>query len=128
MNSSANKFEDVNAYILSLPKEIQKHLNQVRKTIKSEAPGAEEGISYGMPAYKLNGKPLVYFAGYKNHIGFYATPQGHEAFEKELSVYKQGKGSVQFPISEPMPLSLISRIVKFRVAENSLAIKNARKK
>ena len=128
MNSSANKFEDVNAYILSFPKEIQKHLNQVRKTIKSEAPGAEEGISYGMPAYKLNGKPLVYFAGYKNHIGFYATPQGHEAFEKELSVYKQGKGSVQFPISEPMPLSLISRIVKFRVAENSMAIKNARKK
>ena len=128
MNTSANKVENVDAYILSFPKEIQKHLNQVRKTIKSKAPGAEEGISYGMPAYKLNGKPLVYFAGYKNHIGFYATPQGHEAFEKELSVYKQGKGSVQFPVSEPMPLSLISRIVEFRVSENSASIKNARKK
>ena len=128
MNTSANKIEDVDSYILSFPEEIQKHLNQVRKTIKSQAPGAEEGISYGIPGYKLNGKTLVYFAAFKNHIGFYATPQGNEAFAKELSVYKQGKGSVQFPVTEPMPISLISRIVKFRVAENSEKIEKARKK
>ncbi len=71
-----------------------------------------------MPAYKLNKKPLVYFAAYKNHIGFYATPSGHAEFSTELSKYKQGKGSVQFPIDEPMPLDLIERIVKFRAAEN----------
>lgn len=79
---------------------------------------AEEGISYGMPAYKMNGRPLVYFAAFKNHIGFYATPTGHAAFAKELSGYKQGKGSVQFPVDEPMPLQLIADIVKFRVEEN----------
>jgi len=82
------------------------------------APDAVESISYAMPAYKLNGKPLVYFAGYKNHIGFYATPTGHEAFKEELSKYKQGKGSVQFPVDEPMPLDLIRRIVAFRVENN----------
>jgi uncharacterized protein YdhG (YjbR/CyaY superfamily) len=71
-----------------------------------------------MPAYKLNKKPLVYFAGYANHIGFYATPNGHAKFAKELSIYKQGKGSVQFPIDEPMPLGLIKKIVAFRVKEN----------
>lgn len=71
-----------------------------------------------MPAYKLNGRPLVYFAGCKSHIGFYATPSGHIAFAKELSKYKQGKGSVQFPIDQPMPLELIAQIVEFRVIEN----------
>jgi len=70
-----------------------------------------------MPTYKLNGKPLVYFAGYKNHIGFYATPTGHSEFAEELATYKQGKGSVQFPLNNPMPLDLISRIVAFRVRE-----------
>lgn len=89
----------------------------MRRQIKAAAPKAEESISYGMPAYKLNGV-LVYFAGYKNHIGFYATPTGHEAFKKELSAYKEGKGSVQFPLDEPLPLDLVSRIVKFRVKEN----------
>ncbi|MBI3234356.1 MAG: DUF1801 domain-containing protein, partial [Bacteroidetes bacterium] len=72
--------------------------------------------------------PLVYFAGYKNHIGFYATPTGHEAFEKELSIYKQGKGSVQFPIDKPLPLSLISKIVKFRVKQNLEKAKTKKKK
>ena len=105
-------------YIASFPLETQVILTEVRSTIQKAAPDAEESISYAMPTFKLNGKPLVYFAGYKNHIGFYATPTGHEAFEKELSVYKQGKGSVQFPINEPMPLDLIARITKFRVEEN----------
>ena len=109
---------NVDEYINSFPKSAQTLLKQVRKAIKENAPGAEELIGYGMPAYKLNKKPLVYFAGYANHIGFYATPNGHEKFAKELSKYKQGKGSVQFPIDQPMPIDLIIKIVKFRVTEN----------
>ena len=106
------------AYIAEFPPEIQTLLKQVRKTIKQAAPKAIEAISYGMPAYKMKG-PIVYFAGFKNHIGFYATPTGHEQFKKDLSGYKQGKGSVQFPLDEPMPLELITRIVKFRVMQDS---------
>lgn len=109
---------NVDEYIQSFPKSTQTLLKQVRKAIKNNATDAEEMIAYGMPAYKLNKKPLVYFAGYEKHIGFYATPNGHEKFAKELSKYKQGKGSVQFPIDEPMPIDLIIKIVKFRVTEN----------
>ena len=109
---------EVEKYISRFPEEIQEKLNQVRATIKSEAPEALEAISYGMPGYKLNKKPLVYFAGYQNHIGFYATPTGHEAFAEELSKFKQGKGSVQFPNDQPLPVDLIRRIVQFRVQEN----------
>ena len=112
------KQTNVDEYIKSFPKSTQTLLKQVRKAIKENALGAEEMIAYGMPGYKLNKKPLVYFAGYTNHIGFYATPNGHEKFAKELSKYKQGKGSVQFPIDEPMPIDLIIKIVKFRVTEN----------
>ena len=107
----------VDEYIATFPKEVKLLLQQMRATIKAAAPKAEELISYGMPAYKLNGM-LVYFAGYEKHIGFYATPTGHKAFEKELSKYKQGKGSVQFPIDQALPLTLITKIVKFRVKEN----------
>ncbi|HRP70182.1 MAG TPA: DUF1801 domain-containing protein [Turneriella sp.] len=108
----------VEEYIAVFPQNIRKILEQLRLTIKQSAPEAVESIAYAMPAYKLNKKPLVYFAGYKNHIGFYATPTGHSAFAKELSRYKQGKGSVQFPLDEPVPLSLIKRIVEFKVKEN----------
>ncbi len=108
----------VSEYIRSFPKTTQILLKQVRSVIQQTAPEAEEMIGYGMPCYKLNKKPLVYFAGYANHIGFYATPNGHEKFAKELSIYKQGKGSVQFPIDKPMPLALIQKIVTFRVKEN----------
>ncbi|MEO8109217.1 MAG: DUF1801 domain-containing protein [Ginsengibacter sp.] len=118
------KAANVNEYINSFPKATQKVLEQVRKTIKKAAPAAEESINYAMPAYKLNGKPLVYFAGYENHIGLYATPSGHTAFEEELSKYKQGKGSVQFPLDGPMPLDLITRIVKFRAQGNEEKEKN----
>ena len=90
----------------------------MRNTIKEAAPEAEECISYAMPAYKTNGKPLVYFAAFKNHIGFYATPTGHTKFATQLATYKQGKGSVQFPMNKPMPLALIRAIVQFRVTEN----------
>ncbi len=112
-----NKPKSTDEYISSFPKETQILLQEVRKTIQNAAPEAIESISYGMPAYKFNEKSLVYFAGYKNHIGFYATPTGHIEFTEELSKYKQGKGSVQFPINEPIPLDLIAKIVKFRVSE-----------
>jgi len=111
-------FNNVDDYIQSFPGEIQELLQQVRGIIKKTAPEAIESISYGMPAYKLKGRPLVYFAGYKNHIGFYATPSGHSEFAEELSKYKQGKGSVQFPVTAPMPLELIEKIVRFRVKES----------
>lgn len=111
-------FTTVDEYIQEFEKETQERLNTIRKLILEIAPQAVESISYGMPAYKVNGKPLVYFGGYKSHIGFYATPTGHKAFEKELSKYKQGKGSVQFPLDEPLPVKLINEIVLFRLAEN----------
>jgi uncharacterized protein YdhG (YjbR/CyaY superfamily) len=114
----------VDAYIKDFPEDIQNILSEIRSTIIKVAPNAEESISYGIPAYKLYGKPLVYFAAFKNHIGFYATPSGHEAFEKELAKYKQGKGSVQFPIDKPIPLTLISKIVKYRVKLNNQQLKN----
>lgn len=112
-----NKLSNVDEYINSFPQGIKVILEQIRETIRQKSPDAVESISYGMPTYKLNGKPLVYFAGYKNHIGFYATPTGHSEFAEELATYKQGKGSVQFPLNNPMPLDLISRIVAFRVRE-----------
>jgi len=115
ISKTPNSFDE---YILDFPGEVQVLLNQIRSTIRQAAPDAEESISYGMPAYKTYGKPLVYFAGFKNHIGFYATPTGHAEFAKELSKYKQGKGSVQFPIDQPMPLELIFQMVEFRVVEN----------
>lgn len=104
-----------NQYIEQFSEEIQILLRQVQTAIQSKAPEAIESISYGMVAYKFRNKPLVYFAGYKNHIGFYATPNGHTEFKKELSIYKQGKGSVQFPLDKPLPLALIKRIVAFRL-------------
>ncbi|MCR5861767.1 DUF1801 domain-containing protein [Flavobacterium sp. J372] len=113
------KPQSVDEYINSFPPEIQKILSQIRDIIKIEAPNAVESISYGMPAYKLNGKPLIYFAGYEKHIGLYATPTGHDAFKEEFSRYKTGKGSVQFPLSEPMPLDLIKKVTGFRVKELS---------
>lgn len=113
-----SKPASVDEYIVGFPKEVQDILKQVRATIRKAAPEAQETIAYGMPAYRLNG-PLVYFAAFKSHIGFYATPTGHEAFAKELSKYKQGKGSVQFPLDQPIPFDLITRIVKFRVTENA---------
>ena len=111
-------FKTVDEYIKSFPTDIQPLLKKIRETIRKNAPDAVESIAYGMPAYKMNGKPLVYFAGFKKHIGFYATPTGHAEFAKELSIYKQGKGSVQFPLDKPIPYELIRRMVVFRVKEN----------
>ena len=110
-------FKNIDEYIAIQIPEVKILLEQMRQTILKAAPEAEEVISYNMPAFKYQGM-LVYFAAYKNHIGFYATPTGHSEFKDELSAYKQGKGSVQFPLSKPLPLDLISRIVAFRVKEN----------
>ena len=111
-------FKTVDEYIGMFPKEVQELLEKIRSIIKTGAPEAVESIAYAMPAYKTNGKPLVYFAAFAKHIGFYATPSGHSEFESELSTYKQGKGSVQFPLNKPIPFDLIKRIVAFRVQEN----------
>jgi uncharacterized protein YdhG (YjbR/CyaY superfamily) len=110
---------EIETYIQQFPDNVQEILQNIRKLVKDNAPGAEESFAYGMPAYKTNKKPLVYFAAFKTHIGLYATPSGHRAFQDELSKYKQGKGSVQFPINKPIPYKLIERIVKFRVTENN---------
>lgn len=122
-NIKCNTFDE---YISSFPKHIQKLLEEIRSAIRNAAPDAEETISYGMPTFKLSGN-LVHFAAFKNHIGFYPTPTGIEEFEKELSFYKQGKGSVQFPIDKPMPLDLIGKIVKYRVKKNLEKISSGKK-
>jgi len=112
-----NKSNNIDEYIAGFPKDVQTILEQVRATIKEAAPGAKETISYAIPTFTLNGN-LVHFAAFKNHIGFYPTPVDIDEFGQALSVYKQGKGSVQFPLDKPMPLELITRIVKFRVKKN----------
>lgn len=117
MIKSATTPENVDEYIASFPALTKKMLKQLRAIIKKNVPKVEESIGYRMPAYKYHGV-LVYFAGYKNHIGFYPAPQGIEKFKKELSVYKGAKGSVQFPLDQPLPVQLISKIVKFRAKEN----------
>jgi uncharacterized protein YdhG (YjbR/CyaY superfamily) len=113
---ATNKPASIDEYISGFPEAVQCLLQQVRDAIRMEAPQATEVISYGIPTFNLNG-PLVHFAAFKSHIGFYATPTGHEAFIAELSAYKQGKGSVQFPFDRPLPIDLIKRIVKFRIDE-----------
>jgi uncharacterized protein YdhG (YjbR/CyaY superfamily) len=115
----SNNTNDIDKYIAKFPKETRALLGQVRTTIRKAAPEAEEVISYRMPAYKLNGM-LLWFAGHSKHIGFYPMASGIKAFKKELSIFKGAKGSVQFPIDKPLPLGLIAKIVKFRVAENLL--------
>jgi uncharacterized protein YdhG (YjbR/CyaY superfamily) len=117
MESNKTGFISIDEYIATFPKETQKILEKIRAAIKASAPEAEEKISYQMPTFFLKGN-LVHFAAYKKHIGFYPTSSGIQAFKNELSIYKGAKGSVQFPIDKPMPLELISKIVKFRVTEN----------
>lgn len=107
----------IDEYIAGFPKNIQAILQKIRETIHAAAPEAEEAIAYQMPTFRFNGN-LVHFAAFKNHIGFYPIPSGIEKFKDELSVYKQGKGSVQFPLDRPIPYDLIRKIVEFRVEEN----------
>jgi uncharacterized protein YdhG (YjbR/CyaY superfamily) len=107
----------IDEYIAGFPPEVQEILQKVRATIHKAAPGAEETIKYRMPTFTLKGN-LVYFAAFKDHIGFYPTPRGIDEFKDELSRYKQGKGSIQFPLDKPIPYALISRMVKYRVKVN----------
>ena len=127
MGTDKSTPKDIDEYIAGFPQDVQEILEKIRATVREAAPEAKEKISYGMPAFTLNGN-LVYFAAFKNHIGFYPIPSGIEEFKEELSVYKQGKGSVQFPLDEPMPYELITRIVKFRTEENLEKAKAKKKK
>jgi uncharacterized protein YdhG (YjbR/CyaY superfamily) len=112
----SKKFKTVDEYIASFPPEVRGILEKVRAVVRKAAPGAEEKISYGMPAYKLK-HPLVYFAAHTSHIGLYPTPSATGAFAKELEPYESGKGSIKFPLDTPIPYDLIRRIVEFRVKE-----------
>ena len=112
------QFSTIDKYIAEFPANIQIILEKIRQTIKKVAPDSNELISYQMPAFKLNGKNLVYFAVWKNHIGFYPTSSATKEFKKELSAYKWAKGSIQFPLDKPIPYDLIKKIVKFRAEED----------
>jgi uncharacterized protein YdhG (YjbR/CyaY superfamily) len=109
--------KNIDDYIASFPKDVQAKLQKIRATIKKAAPKAEEAIKYQMPTFTLNGN-LVHFAAYKNHIGFYPAPSGVEAFKKELAAYERGKGTLKFPLDEPIPFGLITKVVKYRVKKN----------
>ncbi|HQY74802.1 MAG TPA: DUF1801 domain-containing protein [Aestuariivirga sp.] len=111
------KFTTIDGYIAQFPKEVQAILEKIRQTVADAAPGAVEAISYQIPTFKLNGSNLVHFAAWKDHIGFYATPAGNTAFQKELARYKMAKGSVQFPLDAPIPYDLVAEIARFRVKE-----------
>jgi uncharacterized protein YdhG (YjbR/CyaY superfamily) len=117
MDGKKTGFNSIDEYIATFPEEIQTILQEIRATIKAAAPDAGEKISYQMPTFYLKGN-LVHFAAFKNHIGFYPTPSGVETFRQEIARYQGAKGSIRFPLDEPMPLDLITRIVKMRVAEN----------
>lgn len=117
MNSHNDANRSIDDYIAGFPEGTKRLLEDVRRTIKAAAPGAEERISYQMPAFYLQGN-LVYFAAFKNHIGFYPTSSAIAAFPRELAPYEASKGTVRFPLDKPLPLKLIAKIVRFRVAEN----------
>lgn len=121
------KAASIDEYISGFAEATQKALQELRTTIRKAAPDAEETISYAIPCFKLNGKPLIYFAGYKNHIGLYPVPTANEAFEKDFAAYKtSGKGTLQLPLQQPMPLHLVEKIATFRA--NELLAKKVKKK
>ena len=109
---------DIDEYIAGFPEEIQEILQKIRVTIKKAAPEAEEGISYKMPTFNLDGHYLIYFAAYKKHIGLYPVPTGDKKFKEEIAGYQTGKGTLQFPLDQPIPYALITRMVKLRIKEN----------
>jgi uncharacterized protein YdhG (YjbR/CyaY superfamily) len=118
MKSNKVTFHSIDEYIAAFPADVQKIMKQLRSTIKAAAPEAGEKISYNMPTFTLNGTHLVYFAGWKSHIAFYGAPRGNAEFTEDLSAYEAGKGTLQFLYDKPLPLDLITKIVKFRAAEN----------
>lgn len=118
MNSKKISFKSMDEYIGTFPEDLQKILEELRGTIKAAAPEAEETISYNIPTFKMKGKYLIYFAGWKNHISLYPIPVGSEAFNKQIAKYVEGKGTLKFPIDKPLPLKLITKIVKLKLPEN----------
>jgi uncharacterized protein YdhG (YjbR/CyaY superfamily) len=121
------KPKNIDQYIAGLPLGTQKMLQQIRSTVKKTAPGAEEIISYSMPAFKLNKRILIYFAGWSDHVSIYPVPKANQALQKEISKYQTGKGTLQFPLNKPLSVKFISRIVKLREKENSEATKAKKK-
>jgi len=117
MDGNKMTYDSIDHYISTFPPDIQDILESIRKVIHEAAPDAVEKISYQMPTFAQHGN-VVHFAAFKNHIGFYPAPSGIEEFERELAPYKAGKGTIQFPLGQPMPMELITKVVKFRVAEN----------
>lgn len=115
--------KDIDEYIAGFPKDIQKILSKIRSTIRRAAPKAEEAISYQIPTFRLNGN-LIHFAAYKNHIGLYPAPRAVEKFKKELERYGSSKATIKFPLDAPIPYDLITKIVKFRVKQNSEKARN----
>ena len=109
--------KDIDDYIARFPAAVQETLEAIRRTIRTEVPDAEETISYQIPTFTLNGKPVIYFAGYKSHVGVYPAPVGNSGFKGDLSAYAAGKGTVRFPLNQPIPFPLLRKIVKFRVQE-----------
>jgi uncharacterized protein YdhG (YjbR/CyaY superfamily) len=109
----------IDAYIAAFPPEVQAILEQIRETIRETVPDAQETISYGIPTFTLHGRYLVYFAGYKKHISLYPAPMGVAEFQEAVSVYGAGKGTMRFPLDQPMPFDLIRKIVRFRITENA---------
>ena len=130
MKNNKADFASMDEYIGTFPKDVQNILEEVRRTIKAAAPKAEEKISYNMPTFMLNGKYLIYFAGWKHHISLYPVPVGSDAFNKEVSKYAAGKGTLQFPLDKPLPLKLITKIVKLRIEDDlgKAEIESAKKK
>ena len=120
-------YKNIDEYIDAFPPAVQKTLEELRRTIKKAAPGAEEAIKYGIPTFVLNGN-LVHFAAYKEHIGFYPAPMGIEEFRPETTRYESGKGTLKFPLDEPVPFDLVTRIVKYRVQKNVEKAESKRKK
>jgi uncharacterized protein YdhG (YjbR/CyaY superfamily) len=121
------KMKTIDEYVETFEPEIQKTLNEIRNFIKTEVPEAAEKISYGMPTFYLNGN-LVHFAAFKDHYGFFPSPSGIDAFEKELAPYRTGKGTLRFPIDKPIPWDIIKKVIQFRVKENLNKIKNKKQK
>lgn len=113
------KSVDIDNYIKKFPSDVQVLLNKMRMSIRKAAPEAEETMKYGIPTFVLNGN-LVHFGGFKKHIGFYPAPSGIKKFKKELSIYKNSKGAVHFPLGEPIPFDLVTKIVEFRAKENMM--------
>lgn len=128
MEAKPGSFSTIDEYIALYPAEVQTRLRELRAVIHAAAPDAVEKISYQMPTFWLHGN-LIHFAAFKNHIGLYPAPSGIEAFAQELAIYASGKGSVQFPHDQPLPLDLVRKIVEYRAAENlKKAAGKARKK